>query len=121
MLHFSSGSETAGAPCDDYPALQVQMLTKRSSVLGIPGFGGREMAEFRVSLIARYAPVRDAGLRGKSYRASGEITGFGGKQCRACGEEIPGFGGNLTGLRGKFLLHMSCKTALFSNAALPTV
>jgi hypothetical protein len=46
--------------------------------------------------------VDDAGPRGKSYRASGENTGLAGKSYRACREELPGFGGNLTGLRGKF-------------------
>ena len=121
MLDFSPPPQTAVAARDGHPALQVQALTKSSSVAGIPGFGGRDVPRIRVSPNARYALVPNAGLRGKSYRASREITGLGGKRCRARGEEIPGFGGNFTGLRGKFLGHNSCKTALFSNAAPPTV
>jgi hypothetical protein len=70
------------------------MLTKRSSVLAIPGFGGSEAAETCVSPIARYGRVHDAGPRGKSYRAPGENTGLEGKRYRASGEILPGFGGN---------------------------
>ena len=43
---------------------------------------------------ARYEYPFTIGLRGKYYRALEEIY-------RAVGEVIPGFGGNITGLRGK--------------------
>jgi hypothetical protein len=113
MLHFSSRSATKVPSRHDYPTLQVQGVTKRSLVLGLPGLGGSEAPELRVSPLP--------GIPRTQRRASGEITGLGGKRCRARREDIPGLGGNLTGLRGKFVVHISCKMGLFWKAAPPTV
>jgi hypothetical protein len=63
----------------------------------------------------------DAGLRGKGYRAAGEmVSGLGGNY-RAWGEAIPGFGGNVTGLRGKFAECFTCKSVVSEKTGSFTV